>query len=278
MLSQRYNPRMPLPVLHARGEVRADDLVRLYHRTELHYTRHLGEELALEVGTAFFSRELSGVRLANRVLDAALPDRMPPGEAISLVDAAFAERGVRCNQWVMNPAAPAARTAPLAQYLAATGWMTDPADILCLAGAPARLVRETPGLTIIPARASFRHVRHLAEEWAARWGEPQVADAAMLHLDDPHWDALLAMKDGAAVGYAGVLSVGDLGRIDQVYVAAGYRRQGIGRTIMSRAMEVCVRSQFRHVMLGVAPDNAPAQALYGQLGFRKIGQIVTYTR
>ncbi len=145
-------------------------------------------------------------------------------------------------------------------------------------GTPSGVVCEAPGLTIIPARASFRLTRQLFEEMAGRWGEPRIADAAILHLDDPHWDALLAIENGVAVGYAGVLAVGDLGRIDQVFVAASSRRQGIGRTIVSRAMEVCARSQFRHVMLAVAPGNAPAQALYSQLGFRKIGQIVAYQR
>jgi ribosomal protein S18 acetylase RimI-like enzyme len=269
---------MPLPVLHSRGEVRAEDLVRLYHRTELHYTRHLAEELVLDIGTAFYNCELPGIWLANRVLDAALPDGMLPAEAVSAVDTAFAEQGVPCSQWLLNPAAPVARTAPLAEYLVATGWAVESADILCLTGTPSGLVRQAPGLTIIPARASFRHTRQVAEESAARWGEPQVADAHMLHLDDPHWDALLAIKDGTAVGYAGVLAVGDLGRIDQVFVATDHRRQGIGRTLMSRAMEICVRSQFRQVMLAVAPDNIAAQALYGQLGFRKIGQLVAYQR
>src|ERR1700722_6921589 len=126
---------MSLPVLHSRGEVRTDDLVRLYHRTELHYTRHLGEELALDVGTAFFNRELPKVWLANRVLDAAMPDGMSPNEAVSAVATAFQEQGLRCSQWVLNPAAPAARTTPLAEYLVAAGWAAEPADILCLAGA-----------------------------------------------------------------------------------------------------------------------------------------------
>ena len=253
---------MPLPVLHSRGEVRVEDLVRLYNRTELHYTRHLGEELALDSGTAFFNSDLPGVCLANRILDAALPSGMLPAQAVSTVDAAFTEREVRCSQWVLNPAAPAAQTAPLEDYLVATGWAVESADILCLNRTPSGLVREAPGLTIIPARASFRHTRQLTEESAARWNEPQLADAHMLHLDDPHWDALLAIKDGTAVGYAGVLAVGDLGRIDQTFVAAGHRRQGIGRMIMSRALEICARSQFRHVMLAVAPDNVPAGTLW----------------
>jgi len=73
-----------------------------------------------------------------------------------------------------------------------------------------------------------------------------------------------------------VLAVGDAGLIDDVYVAPTHRRCGIGLTMMSRAMEICARSLFKHVMLTVRPDNAPAQALYARLGFVKIGQFVAY--
>ena len=62
----------------------------------------------------------------------------------------------------------------------------------------------------------------------------------------------------------------------ELYVAKDHRRQGIGRTMMGRALEICARSLFKHVMLSVPPDNEPAQALYAALGFRKIGEIVSY--
>ena len=111
--------------------------------------------------------------------------------------------------------------------------------MLHLAGTPSGPVREVAGLTVIPARASFRHARELARERAAEWDEhPQLIEAAMLHLDDPHYDAMLGLRDGPAVGFAGVLAVGDVGRIDQVFVSEKFRRRGIGRTMMSRAMEV----------------------------------------
>ena len=73
-----------------------------------------------------------------------------------------------------------------------------------------------------------------------------------------------------------MLAVGDVGRIDKVYVAEAHRRQGIGRTLLGRALEICARSLFKHVMLSVRPDNEPAQALYAASGFRKIGQFIEY--
>jgi ribosomal protein S18 acetylase RimI-like enzyme len=47
---------------------------------------------------------------------------------------------------------------------------------------------------------------------------------------------------------------------------------------MDRAMEICARSLFKHVMLRVMPDNGPARRLFERFGFRPIGQIVSYQR
>ena len=267
---------MPLPILHTTTDSSPETLVRLFHRTELHWMRHLGEEAQLDVGTAFTNPSLPNVWNANGMFDATLPEGTSADEAMAEVEAHFSANGTRCRQWVLNPAAPAERTTPLANHLLALGHRADFDDIMHLAGRPAGVIRETPGLTIIPARASFRHARALAEERAADFGTPQLADSAMLHLDDPHWDALLALRDGVAVARVGVLAVGEIGRIDQVFVSAPFRRQGIGHTMMGRALEICARSLFKHVMLSVAPANREAISLYEQLGFRKIGQITAY--
>jgi ribosomal protein S18 acetylase RimI-like enzyme len=143
---------------------------------------------------------------------------------------------------------------------------------------PTHPTREIPGLKIIPARASFRHARQLFEESAARHKTMQVADADMLHLDDPHWDALLALKDGRPVAHIGVLGAGEVGRIDNVYVAQSHRKQGVGSLMMSRVLEICSRSLFKHVMLSVLPSNTDAIALYQSFGFKQIGDITGYFR
>ena len=267
---------MSLPILSVTHEPSAADLVRLYHRALLHFTRHLGEETALDAGTAFTNPQLPRVAEANVLLDATVPEGDAADALLREVEAHSGAAGTRCRSVVPNPAAPAARTEPLVAHLLAAGWRRVAADILYLGGAPRSAVREVAGLTVIPARASFRHTKALADECAAAAGEPQLADAIMAHLDDPHWDALLALKDGTAVATVGVLAVGDVGTIDELYVAAEYRRQGIGRAMMGRALEICARSLFRHVMLSVPPDDEAAQALYRGLGFRKVGEVVSY--
>ena len=266
----------PLPILKVNQEPSAEDLIRLYHRAVLHFTRHLGEEAALDAGTAFTNAELARVDDANVLLDGAVPEGDAADALMREVEAHFRGAGTACRSVVPNPAAPAARTEPLVGHLLAGGWRRFAADILHLSGTPKSPVREVPGLTVIPARASFRHARALADACAADAGEPQLAEAIMAHLDDPHWDALLALRDGTAVATVGVLAVGDVGVIDELYVAKGFRRQGIGRTMMGRAMEISARSLFRQVMLSVPPGNEAAQALCRGLAFRKVGEMVSY--
>jgi ribosomal protein S18 acetylase RimI-like enzyme len=265
---------MPLPILSNPVE---SDLVRLFHRMTLHFTQHLGETEQLDAGTAIVNPSLANVYDANVLLDAALPDGVTPQQAVTDVNQFFLTQGSGCRTWVMNPSSPKEKTEPLAAYLVDHGAAIVANDILYLRGRPAIAIREQPGLTIIPARASFKHARQIAEIASAeQWDEPQLVEAQLAHLDDPHWDALLALRDGQPVAMAGVLAVGDAGLIEDVYVVPSMRRLGIGLTMMSRVLEICARSLFKHVMLSVLPHNQPAQMMYGRLGFQKVGTFTAY--
>lgn len=269
-------PGMPLPILQGGRGASRDDLIRLFHRTELLRTRHLAEEAPLDVGTGFSNPALPRVSRANRVLDAALPAGMAPTEAIALVRDHYASQGVACRAILLNPAAPADRTVPLATHLVGSGWRTEPSDVLARVATAEPPARRAQGLTVIPARASFRHARALAEAAHRKLDEPQWVDAALMHLDDPHWDALLALREGAVVGGVAVLAAGDVGRVDQLFVVDTYRRRGTGAMLMERALEICARSMFRHVMLEVAPGDLATSALAERYGFRKVGEVVQY--
>jgi hypothetical protein len=73
---------MPLPILNIPPSSSPEDLVRFYHRVELHWTRHMAEETVLEAGTAFVNAQLPNVYSANRMLDVSLPEGMTPAEAV----------------------------------------------------------------------------------------------------------------------------------------------------------------------------------------------------
>ncbi|MBC8107762.1 MAG: GNAT family N-acetyltransferase [Anaerolineae bacterium] len=267
-----------LPILQSTAPAASPEtLVRYFIQTERDYVRHLSEETPLDFGTAFHNAQLPKIHDANCILDAALPDGMSPADALTQAQAHFAEVGSTLWHWVMNPSAKSETTAPLAEYLQQSGFAPRTADLMRLDRVATKIV-EVAGLKIIPSRASFRHARKLAEEASEIWNEPTLADAAMMHLDDPHWDSLIALRDNEPVAHVGVLSVGEIGRIDDVYVAKKYRRLGIGRTMMGRALEICARSLFKHVMLSVNPTNEAADNLYASLGFTKVGTVTSYLR
>jgi ribosomal protein S18 acetylase RimI-like enzyme len=270
---------MPLPILQVRTEPTDADLVRLFHRTDAAWIQHLAEAEQLDSGTAYANPALPGVWNANHVRDAALAGDMTPARAVAEVVAHYARLGTRCAYWIMNPSADAAQTRPLADHLLAAGHRVRLDDILYLRRGRAQSVPDVPGLRIVPARASYRHARALAEERAReRWGTAveQLVEADILDVDDPHTDTLLALSGDRAVATIGVLAVGDLGRIENVYVAREFRRRGVGRAMLSRALEVCARSIFRHVFILVDPANAPAVGLYRSFGFEAVGQLTSY--
>jgi ribosomal protein S18 acetylase RimI-like enzyme len=267
---------MPLPILQVRIEPSEADLLRLFHRCDATWIGAVAEGTQLECGTAYTNAALASVWDANTVRDAALPEGMTAAAAVAEVDAHYAGRGVCCAYWVMNPSAPEIQTRPLAEYLLASGRHVVRDDIFYLRKIPAGVLAPVAGLTIIPARASYRHSRELAGEGLEEANAQERIEGRMQHLDDPHYDALLALKGDRPVAQVGVLAVGELALIQAVYVSPDFRRQGIGRTMMVRALEICARSLFKHVFLSTEPGNVAARGLYAGMGFVKLGELMRY--
>lgn len=55
--------------------------------------------------------------------------------------------------------------------------------------------------------------------------------------------------------------------ICDVYVCDEYRRKGLAKQMMLRAIEICRERNFKGIRLHVANDNIPAISLYKALGF-----------
>lgn len=253
---------MALPILQAHPVAGRDDLLRLYHRIQLQWSRHLGEETPADFGTVIRNPQLSRVHDANCVLDAVIPSGQTAESIIAQIEG---------TKWVL--AQPP--NEQLATALEAAGYRKGGFEVLHRANprCPAEVDRA---LTVIPARASYRHVEELARQWAAELGEEQLADAFLLHLDDPRVDALLALKEGRAAAMVTAMSVGDMGSIENLYVSSSVRGCGIEVAIFDRALEICARSLFRHAFVGGSCGDFAGVAL--ARGFEPIGDYVEYVR
>jgi ribosomal protein S18 acetylase RimI-like enzyme len=268
---------MPLPILNSRNDPSSADLIRLFYKTETLWVEHVAEGEQLDFGTAYTNPALNEVHEANLIRDVSVPQEISAERVFEEVENYFRAKKVPCYYWSFLPSISPEAARPMVELLLSRGYQPIQSDIMALGQIAPGAAVEIADVKIIPARASFRHTRQLFEESAAD-KTPQLAEANMMHLDDPHWDSLLAIKDGAPLAHMGVLAVGEIGRIESVYVAQAHRGKGVATLMMGRVLEICARSLFKHVMLSVRPENAVAIGLYERFGFRKIGQITNYLR
>jgi GNAT superfamily N-acetyltransferase len=266
---------MSLPILKTSSTPTTETLIRYFHQGESNWTEHLAARTLLDVGTAWTSAEFDRVDLANRMLDVALPSEISPQQAFDQVAEHFAAQNLTCLKWTMNPSAPKDQTAPMEKFLLEKNYRREVTDIMYLERISLpKISASIENLKIIPARSSFRHARAIFQEKDAN--VPQFVEAEMLHLDDPHYDALLALKDGNALAITGVLSTGESGFIKELFISESSRRQGLATIMLSRALEICARSLFKHIMLAVPLDNEIAINLHKKFGFKKIGELIEY--
>jgi GNAT superfamily N-acetyltransferase len=88
----------------------------------------------------------------------------------------------------------------------------------------------------------------------------------------------LAYADGAPAGccvisYAISTSIGAVvGKLDDVFVADGFRGQGIGEGML-RALETQLKKEkVRRIDTAVVTDNAGAARFYARMGYRELGE------
>lgn len=135
-------------------------------------------------------------------------------------------------------------------------------------------------------------------QWAALWAEYNAVDARMssgagsevitaatwarfLDPVEPMW-ALLARVGDQPVGVAHYLfhrstsRLGDVCCLQDLFVAPGYRRRGIGRRLIERVVDEARHAGSERVYWATRADNAGARALYDSVaGYRG---LIIYSR
>jgi ribosomal-protein-alanine N-acetyltransferase len=82
--------------------------------------------------------------------------------------------------------------------------------------------------------------------------------------------------DERVVGFAGVWLMVDEAHITTFGVHPGWRRQGVGRRLMVRLLELACEMRATRLTLEVRVGNVAAQALYRAFGFQVIGRRPHY--
>jgi ribosomal protein S18 acetylase RimI-like enzyme len=275
-LSLRYNARMSrfnLPLLKSQSKAQSpDDLVRLAIHAEEIYESAPAEKESLDFGLAVFSKEFSNITGANHVRDVSTKIETPPEEMIAQVEDFYRARDLICRQWIFDTAlVPEKFRAPLE----ARGFAFKKSNLHRLE-TPGRFENARRDLTVIPGRASFAKLQELEDSCERAWGTTnettlaQCKAASIRYLDDPQVDNLLILDGQTPVATAYLVTAGECGMIQELYVHPHHVRKHIATTLMERIIELAARSRLRHVLLFCDDGNTAAQALYEKSGFKII--------
>ena len=82
---------------------------------------------------------------------------------------------------------------------------------------------------------------------------------------------IVAVENDEIVGYAGTWLVINEAHVTNVAVSGQRRREGIGRLLMQKLMDLARENDMQSMTLEVRVSNAAARHLYEQLGFVEAG-------
>jgi len=104
--------------------------------------------------------------------------------------------------------------------------------------------------------------------FSSPWSEGSINDA----LNNPNSHFYLAYVDGKPAGYMGLQIFSGEGYVTNVATLPEYRRRGIAKALINKALE----NEMEFITLEVRESNIPAINLYSSFGFEKVGTRPNY--
>ena len=245
----------------------SNTLAAIRRSSQVYYAQ-ITEQTTLSCGVAFTCPQYPNYSGGNQLREVVIPAGRSLVDCFDEVQAFYAGQGLRCFRWVPAAVQPAE---PIEAFLAARGYT--PVRNLAL-----RWVREVeipthPGVRLLPVRAmrkAFREIMLDNRAYVPAVRE-MLADVAVDRLDDPQYDLFVALLDNRPAGFGALYQVGEIGRIENVFVAEACRHQGVGLSIVAHLLALSRRLALRITCLETEETNIPAQALYARCGFEVDG-------
>ena len=120
------------------------------------------------------------------------------------------------------------------------------------------------------------HISAVAQLEQDNFSMPWSENVLQAELKNPLSLWLVAIDDGLIVGYIGSQIIPDEADMMNLAVRDDYRRQGVGRELVSRLLYSLKERGVRSLSLEVRASNIPACALYEALGFQVVGRRPGY--
>ncbi len=110
----------------------------------------------------------------------------------------------------------------------------------------------------------------------ASFSQPWSAALIEQDMDNPNCYYAVGLEGVEVVGYAGMTVIAGEANVTNVAVSPKRRREGIGRILLARLIEICRENSFILITLEVRKSNSAAIGLYESLGFEALGERKNY--
>lgn len=120
------------------------------------------------------------------------------------------------------------------------------------------------------------HMPRIMQIEQASFSVPWTEGAFLTELYSGFAEMYTALADGDIVGYCVMFLTSPEAEIHNIAVDKTARRLGIGRALMTRALEDAEKQGIERVFLEVRESNIPAQELYRSCGFESVGMRKNY--
>jgi ribosomal-protein-alanine N-acetyltransferase len=100
---------------------------------------------------------------------------------------------------------------------------------------------------------------------------PWTKESIEKELDNEMARYVVAVQNGAVIGYGGVWLILGEGHITNIAVHPEYRGIGIGDIILEALISLCIMERVNSMTLEVRVSNSAAQGLYKKHGFKEAG-------
>lgn len=126
---------------------------------------------------------------------------------------------------------------------------------------------------IVIEEMKSRHIPQIAALERELFSEPWSENSIASELENPLALWLVAVDGDTVAGYIGSQTVMEEADMLNLAVGENYRRQGIGRLLVS---ELIRRLDAHSLTLEVRVSNEPAKRLYDSMGFMQVGLRKNY--
>ena len=116
------------------------------------------------------------------------------------------------------------------------------------------------------------HTEKIAELEKICFSTPWSESGLNEEIDNPQSHFIVAVEDQKILGYIGVQEIVGEAYITNIAVFPEYRRQGVARKLLEKAIDDAKQRECIFITLEVRKSNSNAIALYDKLDFKNVGE------